>query len=216
MRFDYCLPLALILAAGATPALAQQAPAGTAAAPAAPTATDAAATATVGQAIASSATHSTFEKLLAATNQQATLAASGPYTVFAPSDDAFARLAPGTLDTLEKPENAPSLAAIVKYHIVPGAITLDDLKKQIDAGGGSTTLTTLAGQALTAKNVSGAIELVDPSGNVSYVAKPSDKEANGVLQYVNGVLIPDLQKVVDEQQKQMQMQADAAAAAQGS
>lgn len=149
-------------------------------------------TTTIGQAVTASADHTTLNRLLQAAQLGITLSQPGPLTLFAPDDGAFSRLAPGTVDTLLKPENAASLADILKFHIVRGAIGVDDLKKMIAAGGGTATLTTIQGQSFTATEASGTVLLTDTAGNKSYVAKPDEKESNGVLQFVNGVLTPKL------------------------
>jgi uncharacterized surface protein with fasciclin (FAS1) repeats len=121
------------------------------------------------------------------------LAGPGPFTVFAPDNDAFTRLAPGTLDTLLKPENKATLEKLLKYHVVSGTILLADLLKQIDAGGGKATLTTVEGQPLTAEKEGPGIKLTAASGNVSYLQLADVKQSNGVVHVVNGVLIPKLQ-----------------------
>lgn len=121
------------------------------------------------------------------------LAGPGPFTVFAPDNDAFTRLAPGTLDTLLKPENKPTLEKLLKYHVVSGTILLADLLKQIDAGGGKATLTTVEGQPIVAEKEGPGIKLTAASGNVSYLQLADIKQSNGVVHVVNGVLIPKLQ-----------------------
>jgi uncharacterized surface protein with fasciclin (FAS1) repeats len=121
-----------------------------------------------------------------------TLAGPGPFTVFAPENDAFTRLAPGTLDTLLKPENKATLAKVLTYHVVPGNVTLEQLRSQIEAGGGTTTLTTVEGSPLTVAAEGAAIVLTDVSGNKSYVAVPDVKQSNGVVHVVNGVVVPKL------------------------
>ncbi|KQN27506.1 hypothetical protein ASF00_12930 [Sphingomonas sp. Leaf34] len=135
----------------------------------------------------------TLTKLVTAAKLQTTLAGPGPYTVFAPSDEAFTRLPAGALDTLLKPESAPTLATILKYHVVAGAITSDQLKAQITAGGGKTTLTTLAGQPLIASlGPNGNIELTDTAGIKAYVDTADIKETNGVVHLTNGMSVPKL------------------------
>jgi uncharacterized surface protein with fasciclin (FAS1) repeats len=121
-----------------------------------------------------------------------TLSGPGPYTVFAPTNDAFSRLAPGTVDTLMKPENKASLAKVLTYHVVPGTITLEQLKQQMTAGGGTAKLTTVEGEPLTVTDVNGAIQLTDINGNKSYIETPDVRQSNGVVHVVNGVLIPKL------------------------
>src|SRR3954471_9859459 len=79
-----------------------------------------------------------------------TLKGEGPFTVFAPTDEAFAKLPAGTVDTLLKPENKQMLTGILTYHVVPGKVDAKKLKKEIMAGGGTATLTTVNGESLTA------------------------------------------------------------------
>ena len=137
--------------------------------PGAPAAPTAAATTTIAAALPTLPNRATLAKLVTAAKLQATLAGPGPYTLFAPSDEAFTRLPAGALDTLLKPESAPTLATIIKYHVVAGALTADQLKAQITAGGGKATLTTLAGQPLIAAlGPNGNIELTDTAGIKSY------------------------------------------------
>lgn len=121
-----------------------------------------------------------------------TLAGPGPFTVFAPTNDAFSRLAPGTVDALLKPETKPTLTKILTYHVVVGTITGQQLLDQIKAGGGKTTLTTVAGEPLTAVLDGNAIKLVDANGNPAYVEIADVRQSNGVVHIINGVLIPKL------------------------
>lgn len=134
----------------------------------------------------------TLVKAVQAAGLAETLSGPGPYTVFAPTNAAFGRLAPGTVDTLLKPENKPSLVKVLDYHVISGSMTTEQLKAQIAAGGGSTTLTTVEGDPLTATLTSGAITLTDVNGNKSYVQTGDVMQSNGVVHVVNGVLIPHL------------------------
>jgi uncharacterized surface protein with fasciclin (FAS1) repeats len=134
----------------------------------------------------------TLVKALTAADLVTALSGQGPFTVFAPTNDAFGRLAAGTVDTLMKPENKATLAKVLNYHVVPGTITLEQLKQQITAGGGTATLTTVEGSTLSVTNVNGAIQLTDVNGNKSYVEVPDVRQSNGVVHVVNGVLIPKL------------------------
>jgi uncharacterized surface protein with fasciclin (FAS1) repeats len=120
------------------------------------------------------------------------LAGDGPYTVFAPSDAAFARLAPGIAGDLLAPENRTALVALLRYHVVPGVMTTEQLTARIRAGGGTTTLTTLGGQPLTATMTGDVITLTSVTGNRSYVEDADVAQANGVIHVVNGVLVPTL------------------------
>lgn len=122
----------------------------------------------------------------------AALAGPGPFTVFAPDNDAFGRLAPGTMDTLLKPENKATLAKILNYHVVSGKLDAVTLKKQIESAGGTLTLTTVAGQPLTAGLENGAITLTDTNGTKAYVTTYDVNQSNGVFHVVNGVLVPKL------------------------
>jgi len=121
-----------------------------------------------------------------------TLSGPGPFTVFAPTNDAFSRLAPGTVDTLLKPENKPSLVKVLTYHVVAGNVSAEQLKGMITAGGGSATLTTVEGSPLIARMEGAAISLTDVSGNKSFVETPDVRQSNGVVHVVNGVVVPKL------------------------
>ena len=134
----------------------------------------------------------TLVTALKAADLVATLSGPGPFTVFAPTNEAFGRLAAGTVDTLMKPENKATLVKVLTYHVVPGTITLEQLKQQIAAGGGTATLTTVEGEALSVTDLNGAIQLTDVNGNKSYVEVPDVRQSNGVVHVVNGVLIPKL------------------------
>lgn len=149
-------------------------------------------TTTIAAALPALPAHATLNRLVTAANLAPVLAGPGPLTVFAPADDAFSRLAPGTIDTLLKPENVASLAAILKYHVIAGTVTVDQLKAQIAAGGGRATLTTLNGQPLTATLENGLVLLTDANGGKSYVSQGDLKEANGVVHITNGVSVPKL------------------------
>ena len=121
-----------------------------------------------------------------------TLSGPGPFTVFAPTNEAFGRLAPGTVATLLKPENKPSLVKVLTYHVVPGTISSAQLMQMIAAGGGSAKLTTVDGEPLTATMANGVIALTDVNGNKSYVETADVRQSNGIVHVVNGVLIPKL------------------------
>ena len=167
---------------------APAAPAGQVAAAPAP-----AATTTIAAALPTLPNRATLAKLVTAAKLETTLAGPGPFTLFAPSDEAFTRLPAGALDTLLKPESAPTLATILKYHVVAGAVTADQLKAQITAGGGKATLTTLAGQPLTASlGPNGNIELTDTAGIKAYVDTADIKETNGIVHLTNGMSVPKL------------------------
>lgn len=135
---------------------------------------------------------STLVSALRAAGLDATLSGPGPFTVFAPTDDAFAGLAPGTLDRLLRPENRATLATVLNHHVVPGRITAAELRRRIAAGGGSAQLTTVAGQTLTARLDEGFVTLTDANGTRAYVETADVRQSNGVVHVVNGVLAPRL------------------------
>ena len=121
-----------------------------------------------------------------------TLSGAGPFTVFAPTNDAFGRLQAGTLDSLLKPENKPALVKVLTYHVVPGTISSADLMEQIKAGGGTATLTTVEGELLTASLTNGVVTLSDVNGNKSYIQTADVRQSNGMVHVVNGVLVPKI------------------------
>jgi uncharacterized surface protein with fasciclin (FAS1) repeats len=121
-----------------------------------------------------------------------TLSGPGPFTVFAPTNDAFSRLAPGTVDMLLKPENKPSLTKVLTYHVVSGNVSAAQLTQRITAGGGRASLTTVAGEMLTATAENGTVAITDSKGTKSYVETADVRQSNGVVHVINGVLIPTL------------------------
>jgi len=135
---------------------------------------------------------STLVTALKAADLTATLSGTGPFTVFAPTDAAFGRLAPGMVDTLLKPENKASLAKVLTYHVVPGDITAADLKARVASGGGTATLSTVEGDPITVTLVGDIIALTDVNGNKSYVETADVRQSNGIVHVVNGVIVPRL------------------------
>lgn len=149
-------------------------------------------TQTIAQALAAQSDHTTLVKLVQAANLNSVLSGPGPITIFAPGDAAFARLG-GAVQQLLDPANASSATQIVKYHIVSGKYTAQDLLKQLKAGGGTMTLNTLDGQPLTLRlQGESSIELTDAKGGKAFVSKLSDEASNGVIEYINGVLSPNM------------------------
>lgn len=136
---------------------------------------------------------STLVTAVKAAGLDQTLSGPGPFTVFAPTNNAFGRLAPGTVDTLLKPENKASLVKVLTYHVIPERLTIADLKARAAAGGGTTTLMTVAGQPLTLAYANNIMTLTDPNGNKSYVETADVRQSNGIVHVVNGVLVPKLQ-----------------------
>ncbi len=150
------------------------------------------ATRTIVENASAAPTLTTLVAAVKAADLATTLSGPGPFTVFAPTNDAFGRLAPGMVDTLLKPENKASLVKVLTYHVVPGAITGEQLKERIMTGGGSTTLTTVEGDPITATLVGSIIALTDVNGNKSYVETADVRQSNGIVHVVNGVIVPKL------------------------
>ena len=196
MRLIKSLSISLVSAAAlaaAGPAFAQAQ--GTTAAPTPapiPVQPTPAPTQTVAQMLAAQSDHSTLVKLVQAANLNSELSGPGPVTIFAPDDAAFGRLG-GAVQQLLDPANAPSTTQIVKYHIVSGRYTAQDLLKQLKEKGGTMTLDTLDGQPLTLTlQGESSIQLTDAKGGKAFIAKLSDEASNGVIEYINGVLSPNM------------------------
>ncbi|MFS0738747.1 fasciclin domain-containing protein [Sphingomonas sp. 1P06PA] len=134
--------------------------------------------------------HTTLVAAVQAAGLVDTLKGPGPFTVFAPTNAAFAKLPAGTVDTLVKPENKATLTSILTYHVVPGRLTAKDLAKQIKDGGGKATLTTVQGGTLTASMMGKRIMLTDAKGGMSHVTQGDVLQSNGVIHVVDTVLLP--------------------------
>jgi uncharacterized surface protein with fasciclin (FAS1) repeats len=119
-----------------------------------------------------------------------TLSSPGPFTVFAPTNEAFAKLPPGTVDTLVKPENKDTLTKILTYHVVAGNVSAGELVKMIKAGGGKATLKTVNGENLTASLKGKSVVLTDEKGGNSMVTIADVYQSNGVVHVVDTVLMP--------------------------
>jgi uncharacterized surface protein with fasciclin (FAS1) repeats len=134
--------------------------------------------------------HTTLVAAVKAAGLVDTLEGTGPFTVFAPTNEAFAKLPAGTVDTLLKPENKDALVKVLTYHVVAGKLTAKDLKKQIKAGGGKAVLKTVQGGSLTATLQGGKIVLTDEKGGTSTVTIADVFQSNGVIHVVDSVLLP--------------------------
>jgi len=137
-----------------------------------------------------SADHTTLVAAVKAAGLVETLSGAGPFTVFAPTNAAFAKLPAGTVDTLVKPASKATLTGILTYHVVPGNMTAANLTKAIADGGGRATLKTVAGGNLTATAAGGAITLTDAKGGKSIVTQGDVIQSNGVIHVVDTVLMP--------------------------
>jgi uncharacterized surface protein with fasciclin (FAS1) repeats len=135
--------------------------------------------------------HTTLVAAVKAAGLVETLQGAGPFTVFAPTNEAFAALPAGTVESLVKPENKETLTKILTYHVVAGRMTAADLMKAIKAGGGTATLKTVSGGTLMAMMKGPkTIELKDEKGGVSTVTIADVMQSNGVIHVVNKVLMP--------------------------
>ena len=135
--------------------------------------------------------HTTLVAAVKAAGLVNTLESPGPFTVFAPTNEAFAKLPAGTVDNLLKPENKEMLVKVLTYHVVPGRITAADLAKEIKAGDGKATLKTVEGETLTATMDGKHIVLVDEKGDKSMVTIANVFQSNGVIHVVDTVLLPN-------------------------
>ena len=134
--------------------------------------------------------HTTLVAAVKAAGLVDTLNSAGPFTVFAPTNAAFAKLPAGTVDTLLKPENKAMLTSVLTYHVVPGTLTAADIAAKINAGGGSATLTTVQGEPLTARMDGDVLVLTDSKGGMSRVTIANVMQSNGVIHVVDSVLLP--------------------------
>lgn len=139
---------------------------------------------------ASNGSFKTFGKAVEHAGLTDTLSAPGPFTVFAPTDAAFAKLPAGTVETLVKPENKAALTGILTYHVVAGRLDAKALSKQVKDGGGSATLTTVKGDPLTVTAQGKSLVLTDAKGGTSTVTIGDVYQSNGVIHVVDSVLLP--------------------------
>lgn len=140
-------------------------------------------------AIASPA-HTTLVAAVQAAGLVETLSGAGPFTVFAPTNDAFGKLPAGTVESLTQPANRETLTSILTYHVVPGRVTAADLGALIDAGGGTATITTVQGGTLTARREGGGIRLTDANGGAATVTNADLAASNGVVHVIDTVVMP--------------------------
>jgi uncharacterized surface protein with fasciclin (FAS1) repeats len=135
--------------------------------------------------------HTTLVAAVKAAGLVDTLESAGPFTVFAPTNEAFAKLPAGTVDTLLKPENKGQLTAVLTYHVVPGRLTAKDLAGMVDHGGGKAMLKTVQGEDLTVERRGRShLTVTDSKGDVAQITIADVLQSNGVIHVVNKVLIP--------------------------
>lgn len=163
-----------------SPAAEEPAPAAEAVAPAG----------TIVDAAIASPDHTTLVAAVQAAGLVETLSGPGPFTVFAPTNAAFAKLPAGTVESLTQPANRQALTRILTYHVVAGRVSAADLGAQIDAGGGRATLTTVQGGTLTATREGPSIRLTDAAGGTALVTAADLAGSNGVIHVIDTVVMP--------------------------
>ena len=139
---------------------------------------------------ANSKDHTTLVTAVKAAGLAETLSGAGPFTVFAPTNAAFAKLPAGTVDTLLKPENKAMLTGILTYHVVPGRLTATDIAAQAKANGGKAMLTTVQGAKLTVWEKDGSWYVSDAKGGTAKIGPADVLQSNGVIHVIDGVLLP--------------------------
>ena len=135
--------------------------------------------------------HTTLVAAVKAAGLVETLESAGPFTVFAPTNEAFGKLPAGTVDNLVKPENKATLTKILTYHVVAGRLSAADLWAQVKAGNGKAELKTVEGGTLTVMAKGSKLYLVDEKGGKSWITIADVFQSNGVIHVVNAVLMPN-------------------------
>jgi len=134
--------------------------------------------------------HTTLVAAVKAAGLVETLQGAGPFTVFAPTNEAFAKLPKGTVESLLKPENKATLTKILTYHVVAGNLDATAVLAAIKAGKGKVTLKTVSGGSLTASLKNGKVILKDEKGGTATVTATDLKAGNGVIHVIDGVVMP--------------------------
>jgi uncharacterized surface protein with fasciclin (FAS1) repeats len=134
--------------------------------------------------------HTTLVAAVKAAGLVDTLQAPGPFTVFAPTNAAFAKLPTGTVDSLLKPQMKEKLVAVLTYHVLPGRLSVKDLWDASNKGGGKAKFKTVEGEELTVEFKGQALTIRDSKGNASRVTIPNVYQSNGVIHVIDSVLMP--------------------------
>jgi uncharacterized surface protein with fasciclin (FAS1) repeats len=134
--------------------------------------------------------HTTLVAAVKAAGLAETLEGKGPFTVFAPTNEAFAKLPPGTVDMLLKPENKAMLVKVLTYHVVAGRYSAADLMKLVKAGGGKATLKTVEGETLTLSENGTKVFISGEKSGVAEVTISNVNQSNGVIHVINTVVLP--------------------------
>lgn len=147
-------------------------------------------TKTIVQNAVNSKDHTTLVAAVKAAGLVDTLNSAGPFTVFAPTNAAFAKLPAGTVETLVKPENKAQLTSILTYHVVPGRLTAGQIQAMAAKHGGTATLTTVQGEKLQVKKGSGYWWVIDAKGGKAKITIANVMQSNGVIHVIDSVLMP--------------------------
>lgn len=134
--------------------------------------------------------HTTLVAAVKAAGLVDTLSGAGPFTVFAPTNEAFAALPAGTVDGLLKPESRPALVKVLTYHVVPGRLSAQELMKAVNDGGGKAILKTVEGDSLTVMSDGTHLTVTDDKGGTARVTIGNVMQSNGVIHVVDKVLLP--------------------------
>lgn len=137
--------------------------------------------------------HTTLVAAVKAADLVATLQTAGPFTVFAPTNDAFENLPEGTVSGLLKPESKATLAKILTYHVLSGKYDFNDLSKMIKKSNGKASMATVSGGMLTfTMNGEHNIMVADESGNMANINVYDIYQSNGVIHSIDAVLLPKM------------------------
>jgi len=135
--------------------------------------------------------HTTLVAAVKAAGLVPTLSSAGPFTVFAPTNEAFNKLPAGTVDNLVKPANKATLIKILTYHVIAGKLSATDLLAKVKDGNGKAELSTVSGGTLTVMEQGKKLYLVDEKGGKSWISIADVNQSNGVIHVVNTVLMPN-------------------------
>lgn len=147
---------------------------------------------TIAANLAASPDHKSLAAALTQAGLAETLSGAGPFTLFAPTDAAFAQVPPVTRDGWMRPAQKDVLAGVLKYHVVPGKLSAADLAAKIAEGGGKAVLKTLDGQDLIASKSGNTILLTSANGDKATVTQADVGQSNGVVHVIDAVLVPKM------------------------
>ncbi|MCW5683362.1 MAG: fasciclin domain-containing protein [Pseudolabrys sp.] len=145
---------------------------------------------TIVQNAVNSKDHTTLVAAVKAAGLVDTLSGPGPFTVFAPTNEAFKKLPAGTVDTLLKPENKDKLKAVLTYHVVAGRMSAKDLMDAVKKGGGKAMLKTVEGEDLTITQSGNMLTVTDAKGDKAKVTIANVNQSNGVIHVIDTVMLP--------------------------